>query len=215
MPAWDDKPSVPAIVYLYADRLVHKVSGLAEGTHVPCTDSRVQTHDLAVLLFATAYWSLRRQGVIDMEIVVNRKAPRVFPRTEIRVVLLERQDRPGLEGAIIANLEGEGTIRDTTLRWSRSRSINPWNDVIDVTIKEAITEGFIREAEVDGGILTRLWRGEKELEPICGRIATLKKRFDALAPSWREFRTRERSLHDQLYDQCRKSLMASADCWIP
>ncbi len=211
----EDTPSVPVLAYLYADRLVPKVSFRTEGTHVPCTDHRVTTEGLAVILLACACWSLRRQGLIQVEVVGNGKGRRVPHRNDVRVLLLERRDRPGLEGAVVASLTEEGTIREVISRWSAPGSTNPWHDVVEETIKEAITEGVIREVVVTGGVLTRFLRGEKELEPDCGRIAALKEQFDAFEAAWREFQTREKLLHDSLRGECKRALIACTECWIP
>ena len=73
--------------------------------------------------------------------------------------------------AIVANSGDEGTIRNMSLRWSRSESI--------------------------GRVLIRLWRGDKELELVCERIAALKDRFGTFASSWREFRPHEKLLHER------------------
>lgn len=207
------KPSVPVIVYLYAHRLVPRESLPIGGTEVPCTDMRVQSNALAVLLFATSFWSLRRQGLIDMELVQSRRGS-IFPQIDVRVRLSDHRDRSGLEGALITNLEDDGTVREVISRWARYGSTNPWRDVISGIVKEAVAEEFIREAQVSRGVIARLLGGGRELEPDCGRITALEEKFDAFASSWQEFQGREKLLHDRLCGQCKKSLMACAEYWI-
>jgi hypothetical protein len=213
--AWEDKLSMPLLVYLHADRLIPRASVLTGGTHIPCTDLHVQTEVLAVVLFASACWNLRRKGLIDLDVVHDAKAKSALAHADLRVVLLNRSERPGLEGTIAANVEDGATIRETILRWSGSRSTNPWHDAIGETIQEARGEGLLVEAEITGGVVSRLLRRESELQPVCEKITALEGRFDVFASSWREFQTHERPLHDLLYAQCKNSLMACAECWVP
>lgn len=83
MQASEAKPSVPVIAYLYAHRLIPKDSIPIWGTRVPCTDIRVRTDGLAILLFATAFWNLRQQGLIDMAVLQSPRARGFFSRTEV------------------------------------------------------------------------------------------------------------------------------------
>jgi hypothetical protein len=75
--AVEDKPSVPVIVYLFADRFVTKHPVLIEGTSIPCSNVRVQRGELAVRLLSSGFWSLRQQGLIHMELAEGRSPRRI------------------------------------------------------------------------------------------------------------------------------------------
>jgi hypothetical protein len=211
--AVEGQPSVPVIVYLYADRFVTKHPVLIEGISIPCSKVRVQRGELAVRLLSSAFWSLRQQGLIQMELAESRSARRIFRRPEVRLVPLKRVERPGLEGAVIANLEDKDTAHDVICRWSDLGSMDPWHDVIAEVVKEAVAIGLIREVEVAGGMLTKLLGDSMGLEPDCDRIAAFRNRFEELASSWREFQGREKPLHDGLTAQCKRSLAACTERW--
>ena len=206
-------PSVPVIFYLFADRIVPKHPKLVEGTSIPCTEARVQTGALAVRLLASAFWSLRQQGVIEIEVAESRPARRMLRRPDVRVSPLKRAERPGLEGTVLASLEDRETVHDVICRWSELGSTDPWHDVVAEVVGEAVANGLIREVEGTGGVLTKLLGDSVGLEPVCGRIAALEGRFQQLDSSWLEFRGREKALHDGLTGQCKRSLAACTERW--
>jgi hypothetical protein len=70
--------SVPVVFYLFADRIVPKHPMLVEGTSIPCTEAKVQKGALAVRLLSSAFWSLRQQGVIEIEVAKSPPARRML-----------------------------------------------------------------------------------------------------------------------------------------
>jgi hypothetical protein len=206
-------PSVPVIFYLFADRIVPKHPMLVEGTSIPCTEVRVQKGALAVRLLSSAFWSLRQQGVIEIEVAESSPARRMLRRPDVGVFLLKRAERPGLEGTVLASLEDRETVHDVICRWSELGSTDPWHDVIAEVVSEAVANGLIREVEASGGVLTKLLGDSVGLEPVCGRIAALEGRFQELDSSWLEFQGREKALHDGLTGQCKRSLVACTERW--
>jgi hypothetical protein len=209
----ESTPSVPAIFYLFADRIVPKHAPLVDGTSVPCTEVRVQKGALAVRLLSSAFWSLRQQGVIEIEVAESRPSRRMVRRPELRVAPLKRVERPGLEGAVLAGLEDRETVHDVICRWSEAGSTDPWHDVLAEVVREAVANGLILEVEPAGGVLTKLLGDSVGLEPVCDRIAELEPRFQRVNSSWLEFQGREKALHDGLTGQCKKSLVACTERW--
>jgi hypothetical protein len=204
---------VPMIFYLFGDRIVPKHPLLVEGTSIPCTEVKVQKGSLAVRLLSSAFWSLRQQGVIQIEVAENRPASRMLRRPDVRVSPLKRVERPGLEGTVLASLEDRETVHDVICRWSERGSTDPWHDVIAEVVREAVANRLIREVEPAGGVLTKLLGDSVGLEPICDRIAALEGRFQELNSSWVEFQGREKALHDGLTGQCKRSLVACTERW--
>jgi hypothetical protein len=209
----ESTPSVPVIFYLFADRIVPKHAPLVEGTSVPCTEVRVQKGALAVRLLSSAFWSLRQQGVIEIEVAESRPARRMLRRPDLRASPLRRVERPGLEGAVLAALKDREMVHDVICRWSEVGSTDPWHDVLAEVVREAVANGLIREVEPAGGVLTKLLGDSVGLEPVCRRIAGLEPRFQQLNSSWLEFQGREKALHDGLTGQCKKSLVACTERW--
>jgi hypothetical protein len=208
-----DEPSVPLIVYLFADRLIPWRSGLSPGTHIPCCEHDVETSALATSLFATAFWSLWQHGLIEMEIVEHPHAKWSSHRVELRVRPLERRARPGLEGEVMGGLRFEEDIGDVVGRWSSMRSTDPWHDAIREVAAEALAGGYLRQIESKGGVLARWLLRGAELEPDRRRIASLEGQFDRFNNDWSRFRVEGDALHDRLIEGCRRSLMACTECW--
>lgn len=202
----DNEPTIPLIVYLHADRLIPKHSHLSDGTHVPCSGHVVDTEALATLLFESAFWSLRRAGLLAMEIV----GP-----DEVRLTRLGEGGRPGFEGAIMSNIEGEDLLSEVVFRWSAVHSTDPWHDGVHEVMAEAVAAGYLREVPTTGGVLARLFSGGSALEPDCARIGDLKDRYDSFARAWERFRAEESTVHETLNEQCRQSLLASSERWYP
>ncbi|MGH2736894.1 MAG: hypothetical protein ACRDKZ_15040 [Actinomycetota bacterium] len=202
---------MPLLVYLHADRFVARSSRLIDGTPVPCSDQAVHTQPLATLLFASAFWSLRELGLLDMEVVERRNVLGMFPHAEIKVAPRGRDERPGLEGSILDNLEGEEALRDVVCRWSGSHSTDPWHDTVHEAVSEAVAGGYLTEVKEDCGALARFLWGGSHLEPDCRRIGGLGTTVERFADSWRRFQ--QDTLCDRLTEQCKKSLLACTERW--
>lgn len=206
----EHEPTVPLIVYLHADRLIPKHSHLSDGTHVPCSGHVVETEALATLLFATAFWSLRQAGLLALDVAEIGNGHR-----EVRLKQLGERARPGLEGAILSNLGGDDLLSEVVLRWSASHSTDPWHDGVNEVVAEAVVAGYMRKMPPSGGVLARLFSGGTALEPDCARIGSLKDRYESFTLAWERFRLEESAVHEALRERCRRSLLASAECWYP
>jgi hypothetical protein len=208
-----EEPSVPMIAYLCADRFVSKHSVFLKETSIPCSQVSVQRAELAVQLLSSAFWSLREQALIQLELIERGTSRRIFRHPEVRLGSSRRVERPGLEGALILNLEDGETVHEAVCRWAKLGSTDPWHDVIAECVKEAVAAGLIREVDVAGSGLTKFLGHQVGLEPDCGRIEALYDRGQELASAWREFQTREKPLHDGLAGQCRRALEACTERW--
>jgi hypothetical protein len=207
------EPTVPLIVYLHADRLIPKRPHLGNGTHIPCSDHVVETQALATLLFASAFWSLRQAGLLAIEIVDDANGR--SPHTEVMLTSVGRYERPGLEGAVMADLEGPETLSEVVFRWSAQHSTDPWHDGVAEVVAEATAAGYLREVPSGGGLLARWLPGRSSLEPDCERIRDLGGRYESFAREWGGFEVEESALHGALVEQCRKALIASSERWYP
>jgi hypothetical protein len=211
----DVQPSVPLVAYLFATRLLPERHRTPHGTHIPCTHEWVPTQPLAVLLFASAFWSLRNRGLIAMEVDGNSSNGLIAHHQDVSVRRLASESRPGLEGAVMDHLEDEGTLCDVVCRWSGDGSTDPWHDTVHEEVAEALEWGYLREVPNNGGVIARfLWR-ESELEPNCGRIRSLEAEFGHFSTEWSRFRDREAPLHDRLNAECMRSLRACTEAWYP
>jgi hypothetical protein len=212
----DVEPSAPLIAYLFADRLLSSRPARPQGTHVPCSDEYVQTQPLAVLLFATAFWSLRERALIAMDVADDPGTRWHVHHVAVNVKRLDTASRPGLEGAVMDNLEEEGTLCDVVCRWSSLHSNNPWHDVIEEEKSEALSAGYLRAVtENNSGVLARLLGNGTELESDCSKIAGLETQFHRFHGSWKAFEEKESTFYDHLTADCKRSLLTCTECWYP
>ena len=118
-------PTVSALVYFFADRIVPQANFLLKSRPVPCRGVDVEADTLAKLLLASSFWSLREQRAVGLELSENRGF--LFSSTRVRVRRLRSADRPGVEGAIIRHLSGaEDDVRDMIFRWIGSDDADPF-----------------------------------------------------------------------------------------
>jgi hypothetical protein len=210
------KPTVAALIYLHADRLITNHGFLRGCSPVPCSDNKVPTEDLVVLLFASALWSLRRQGLVALDAVPaegNGGLLHAHHLGSVVVTPLASAERSGLEGAILRNLQGSEPITEVICRWSEPLSADPWHDVLEAAIDEAIDAGYLASVTPNGGAIARLLRGDRELTADCGRIESSQGAFEELAGAWRRFQADESELYHELSAECRRALVACTERW--
>lgn len=169
------EPTASELVYLFADRLVPAVTGRATQGGV-----KVPEQPLANVLFATAFWSLREQGHLYMEL--DKRS-----RVRVRVTEREQSQRRALEGLIMANMPTKGGMDASSVIYScwREDSINPWNDVLQVAAEDV--SGMSRD---------------------CGKLAALAGAFDDFVRRWQRFQTSEPVLYQALLDECGGGIVA-------
>ena len=210
----DVEASGPLMAYLFADRLLPPRRH-SQGTQVPCSKEYVHTQSLAVFLFSAAFWSLREQSLIALNVVEDPGSRWHLNHSEVNLKMLERAPRPGLEGAVLENLEGESTLCDVVCRWSSKHSNNPWHDVIEEEVTEAVRAGYLRPVSANSGVLARLLGAGTELESDCSRIAGLEGEFSRWHGSWTDFQEDEAPVYEHLTSACKKALLTCTECWYP
>jgi hypothetical protein len=209
----DVQPSVPLLAYLFAARLLPGHQRVSSSTQVPCTHEQVPTRPLAVLLFTTAFWSLRQQGLIELVPDDGSGNGLIRHHRDVAVRRLGAEARPGLEGAVMDHLDGAATVCDVVSRWSGDGSVDPWHDAVHEGVAEALMWGYLREVPRHGGVIARfLWR-ESEFEADCARIASLDRKFEHFSGQWAAFRDLEGAFHDHLVTECKRSLLSCTEAW--
>ena len=194
-------PSGSTLLYLFADKVAPKDKKLTAGIAVPCKDLKVQRKPLAGLLFAAAFYGLREQGLVSLE-VVHKKV--VFVKTKhVFARKLRDEVRSGLEGAVLAGIGAEGEKAKTVVhRWFGSDSYDPWHFVILAAAEEAVELGVIKAVEAERGKVARLVLGKTHLEPDCSAIAGLEAAANEFVGKWQNFQTSEPELYKELVDEC-------------
>ncbi len=200
-------PTVSALVYLFADRIVPQANFLLKSTPVPCRGVDVEADALAKLLLASSFWSLREQRAVGLELSENRGF--LFSSTRVRVRRLKSADRPGVEGAIIRNLSSaEDDVRDMIFRWIGSDDADPCHQVVQVAVEEAVLGSYIEKLEIAKGADEGLGPAQARLRPRCEKIASLEEEFQHFASSWEGFGRKESALCEHLVRECANGISA-------
>jgi hypothetical protein len=182
------------IAYLFADRMVppkrralfplpFPIGGGA--TRVPGLMPRIPRLQLAEVLCAIAFWSLREQGVVALAVVTP-----VGIRRRGTAATVERLQAPGgvgLEARIV------GARRDPAPR--RVAEVAPgWPDCFRLCRREG----------AEAGLLHRAGFRWEVADPE--RVAGLERQFADIAARWERFSADEPELHDALVRGCRRAL---------
>jgi hypothetical protein len=209
-------PSASSLMYLFADRVALSDRDWEWGTPVPCSKIRVNPVDLAGIVLPVAFWSLREQGAVALELAPmkrRRRASRAWfrnlvsavglsePEVRVQTVFSWRGDVEAftLEGAILDELRREGKSYDRDQEW---RSVflvvsalfgllgpaNPWRKVVDITARSAAVAGFTD----------------------CGARAEVRENFEELLAQWNRFKVDESLLHYQVAKKCTYALSGAS-----
>jgi hypothetical protein len=193
-PLFQDSPTVSTVLYLIAGRLLPEShSRWGDTTRTFCGGPDVVDGSLWLLVYGSALWSLREQGLIWLGAGTDdskfRRKPRVYAK------LLGAAERPALEGAIIGEL-ATATEPVTVRKLIRAVAKRPSDEVkvpkgerrrparmTWTADREGLELGYLSRPEKRG-----LGKGSHEqFEGNCDAIATLEPRAGELAEAWQGF----------------------------
>jgi hypothetical protein len=162
--------------------------------------ARVDGPKTAANLLNIAVWSLREQGLIEIEQVrpvVHERFVVMGGRSFVRVSAVAGPPRlPGLEGVFLRQAREPGGLRDVIYGLGLS-SGSPWTSVVNVCSDEARDAGIV---EMRG----RLFR--KPVIAAAVELDALRERDGQIAAARSAHRERERDLDDAVIADCLAAL---------
>ena len=185
-------------MYLFGDQVAPPDKALTVGVQVPCKELKVQRKPLTASMFAAAFFNLREQGVVGLEVV--QKKVLFVKTTKVIVSRLQSGDRPGLEGAVVQNTAGGESVKDIIRSWYRRDVTDPWRLVIDEAVSEAVAQGYFEGTDAGRGKIAGAVLGNTNMTPVCEKIAPLEGEFDKFLSGWNAFQTSEPDLYRELVD---------------
>jgi hypothetical protein len=209
MTAISSPPST--LIYLFADRVVETIAParwFLKGTRVPCKDVEVRTDRLACLLLASAFWTLREQGLIQLAVITKKRW--IFDTVQVEVVPLNQAARSGLEQLLVDSITREGDSVAGVIRRAFAESVtDPWTDVVKEAVRDAIASGYVEDVGARSDVYNSgPAQGQRELRPKCGEIANLESQFEGFAALWERFRSSEPALYEQLLRNCENAVLS-------
>jgi hypothetical protein len=215
------KVSASSLLYLFADRvldpLTDKWRRLALGIPVPSGDAQVDMFALAQLLLASAFWSLRVRGLVDLELVaaspdsrdsVWRRLRRLRGRRTDEIMLHVVGEAPlaGLEEAVMTRLRVGDTISVSAQigRWLGMPCTDAVFRVIEAVSAEGASRGLREPAEGSNSTHAR-WldcTAETCCEAAGERVAALEPDFFETVAQWNVFAAGEPELCCGLLHTC-------------
>lgn len=188
-------------MYLFADKFAPKDKAMTAGIEVPCKDFKVQRKPLAGLVFAAAFFGLREQGLLGLE-VVQKKI--LFVKTaQVVAKRLRDEARSGLEGAVMALVDSQGDrVKSIVYKWFGRDTFDPWHRVVSASAEEAVERGFIKAVDTERGKVAGLVLGKTRLEPDCSAISGLESAANDFVTKWQSFQSSEPDLYKELLEEC-------------
>ncbi|HSH81841.1 MAG TPA: hypothetical protein VLA19_25220 [Herpetosiphonaceae bacterium] len=182
-PEWLPKEIVaaaPAVVAFLA--VTNYMPWPSSGVKLPCRSVKVSKQLLAQTLFAVAFWNLREQELIFLELFEDQGS-RPQWKTWVRVRALKRATNgQGIERAILRQLpDSDDDVFHIIHRWFGKDVDNPWNVVVQVVTEEVKALG---------------------LEQNCVGISMYEGHADQLAAHWKHFQDNEPALYSALLKNC-------------
>jgi hypothetical protein len=181
------------LLYLFGERWVPGDKSV-RGVHVP-TGGKVHTETLVEGLLHAALWSLREDGLAELELVRPAGSGRVVEMmgpSNVRVAM-RPADRPGLEGAFLDSYaKGDPDLRAVIRRISAVGGY-PWKWPAKRGAEEAIAAGI---AERQGGLFRK--------RPVANAaaLAELEPRYEEVAAAWDAFKSTEEQLSAAIQEDC-------------
>ena len=199
-----ETPSPSLLAYLFADRILEPDGALGLAAPVPCTDRQVEAADLAAVLFAVAFWSLRERGAVRLELGRRRL---LVGRRRLEVTRIRAESRVSLEGAVMdmpntdpdalvdEDTSGKpgplGNVRDVICAWFKTTCEDPEWKVVSMVLQEAAELGLASQD------------GEQERHRLhCDAVTAERAAFDAFAARWRRFEEGEAAICSALRREC-------------
>lgn len=200
-------PTPPLLLYFYADKIISTGNITDWRTVIPCKDVKVKGLDLATLLFASSFWHLREQGLLQLEVLATKRLL-VVRDTIVRVRLLEAGERSGLEGAIVSLLsaEQEMAVIDLIVRWIGKTVPRPDELVVQGVQEEAVALGYMDEVDAERGRAAGKLMGKTRREPNCHMIATLEHDAEVAIARIEQFKTAEPNVYGALSADCKRGI---------
>lgn len=185
-------PSPTLLLYLFADKLAPAA---------PCKSARAEQIKLGQTLCAVAFWSLREQGVLSLQLCAARKL-RAVTSIGVRVWLCSSHREVGASANCAPGLEA--AIRDAVRAGQAGESVH--------AIMGAISKGeqnphrlFLNRAALEATIMGLLPATHEHQFPSslgCRCVADLEARADEVVARWRAFEQNEPLLHMALLKSC-------------
>jgi hypothetical protein len=188
-------PSAPLLLFLFADKFVPAASRLTGAHEVPCRNVKAALNPLADLMLAVGFWSLRQQGIIQIEPLAKKKML-VMNTTVARVTTLRSAPAPGLEGYLLGavnSVNGQEVFHAVHSLWPGDVTW-PHKELVAMSAPEASALGLEQFGAYN-----------------CAAIAPLEGYADSLLAHWNAFMANEAVLHKAILDGCKAGLRSRTE----
>jgi hypothetical protein len=201
-----DELSAGAILFVFGDRATKRDAG--EGRehtippesgyiHVPSGQEMLSAY-FATLLLAVSVWDLRERGVVELAPTGDL----VPDAAKVRMTVVAEEDRPSVEGRLLAAAAGEQTKRSIGSAPGDERTLlraiadirmasysDPWSAFCRTWRGEAVDAGVLKLKGLPG-------RRRPKAEPAV--LARLDPRFGQIMDGWMAFKKAEPDVEQAL-----------------
>lgn len=196
--------SASALFYLYADRVIAP-GNWRNGITLPGKEMSVNLGELAATLFAVAFWNLRENGLLQLN-VAKGKVLFIFSVTRVDITAPQRVARPGLEGELLAQIGDAGDdVAAVIKRWYGRDLPNPYATIVEHVAAEAA--GYLDTVDVCPRAVSNA-EGEATPEPNAAALAAIAGPFAECEARWQGFKAAEATLYTALINACKRAIFA-------
>jgi hypothetical protein len=195
-----DEPSSATTVFLYADTFALTAEPAQKGTRSFATGAVVQTKALGQMMLAVSLQHLHATGAVRLE-SHTKKTLGLFGSTGVHVTQLGDLEARGADERLTRIIARNRKARNggvsvaSVVAEAVPRSPNPYGEVIQWGIDEAVELGYLDSERTVGAVEPGK---PSNLVPRPERIVILRGRVDELAAGWGTFRAADGELARQL-----------------
>jgi hypothetical protein len=192
--------STATTVFLFGDLFAARVDAGKRGTRAFASGAVVGTEALAQMMLAVTFQHLQTVGIARLS-HFSEKRLGVLSTSGVRLILGADLDGRGVIGRVARVLDRERKLRDEgvpverIVRRAMQSSRNPYGEVIQWGIDEAVERGYLERAK-QGGVLG--FGAKRSVNADADRMAILAAPARALADGWIAFRKTDPELAKEL-----------------
>ncbi len=200
--------SPSAALYLGADAIAPKDKKLSAGVEVPGRGVSVDLKSLSAILTASALWSLRLSGAVQIQFEQKKGLLGTKTRVAVRPGP-GGQPRSHVEAGLLQSItEKDPYVKGIVARWLQQDSSNPWGNVVGAFEQELVQGGVLQPQEPQNlmGKVAVFAGGRVKMAGIPQALAATRPEVDAAIGGWHHFHQSEPQLAQALVKECRDGI---------
>ncbi len=208
-----NEPAVsPFVEALFGGTLIAKTGGGMFAIPDCASDQNVNQNNLAAVMFAYAFLTMREAGQIELNVAKKRVLFINHTYVQVRRTNAPAPTEP-LLAQIYAKIVDGKSVYDTIYDWCEKDVANPYATIVQTATREAVRAGYLQETQPQGfgGKLASLLKSTIPTTRVNEKRADLENIRRAAAQKWQSFKLKDAQLVEEVLTQCRRALTARTE----